>query len=185
MKAQDRHEFSPSRAPSGGRYVTAAVAICLGLAASGCAQSMSEFARASDPPSTTAKAYGQPVALSPSDQLPPGTGVVRPAVMVDETTVATPTSRAPAPRPMSIAPQSAQAEQPAAIAPAAVNLNQVPDQPKGKLLTPDEKAKVIAELEALAKSQSASPGKKKTANCAKDTLKPQQLVVSANDDKGC
>jgi hypothetical protein len=36
------------------------------------------------------------------------------------------------------------------------NINVVPPEPKGKLLTPEEKAKVIAELEALARSQGAS-----------------------------
>lgn len=36
------------------------------------------------------------------------------------------------------------------------NINVVPPEPKSKLLTPDETAKVIAELEALAQSQGAA-----------------------------
>ena len=161
----------------------------LGFAATGCAQSMSEFARTGD----SASAYpasGAPVALTPSD--PQVASVARPAVLVDETTVpAKPRSQSTrSSAPMEIAPRAAEvasAEEPdTAIAPAAVNLNQVPAQPKSKLLTPDEKAKVIAELEALAKKQSATLGKaKKSTACAADNLDPKQRLASATGDGGC
>ncbi len=118
---------------------------------------MSEFAR------TGTTASNEPVALTPGD--PQGVaGVARPAVLVEETTVPASSSRAVrASAPMAIAPPQGQiAEAEAtdqAIEPAAVNLNEVPAQPKSKLLSPAEKARVIAELEALAKRQSAALGK--------------------------
>ncbi len=62
----------------------------------------------------------------------------------------------------------------------------MPEQPKSKLLTPTEKAKVIAELEALAKKQSATLGKtKKSTACAADKVDPAQRVASATGDGGC
>ena len=165
----------------------AAIAIMgLGLAASACTQSMSEFdagrATAALPASTA------PVALAPGD---PQTvaSVTRPAVLVEETTV--PASQALTARttvPMAIAPPAARvaaAEQPdLRIEPAAVNLNRVPEQPKSKLLTPEEKARVIAQLEALAKKQSATLGEK-SKDCSAQNLDPAQRVASATGDGGC
>lgn len=166
------------------RLTAVAAIVGLGLAASGCAQSIGGFADIGPQAST------KPVALSPSD---PQTvaGIARPAVMVDESTVPIPpkgTVRTTAP--MEIAPPAAEIAkaEPAdqGIAPAAVNLNEVPEQPKTKLLTPAEKAKVIAELEALAKKQSAqlSRSKKSTA-CAADKVNPAERVASATGDGGC
>ena len=140
---------------------------------------MSEFARSTSP-STTATAYP-----SPGD--PQAAGLARPAVLTDETTIPAGTARTKAP--MAIAPPATHvtsAEQPDAIAPAATNLNQVPAQPNSKLLTPEQKAKVIAELEALAKKQSTALGKsEKSAACAQDNLDPAHRVASATGDGGC
>jgi hypothetical protein len=176
------------------RHLAAATAVVgLAIAASGCAQSMSEFARNG----TTASA--DPATIAPAGQQA-AAPTTRPAVMVDETTV--PMRQARSDAPMTIAPPAAElaaAEQPptaaqpamagqptAKVAPSAVNLNQVPEQPKSKLLTPDEKAKVIAELEALAKKQSATLSQdKKSADCAAQNLDPAARVASATGDGGC
>ncbi len=161
----------------------AAIAVVgLGLAASACTQSMSDF-------NTAFPAATTPVALSPDDPQTTAS-VTRPAVLVDETTVPMPPrGTVQTTAPMEIAPPAAEvatAAQPdQGIAPAAVNLNQVPAQPKTKLLTPDEKAKVIAELEALAKKQSAALDRSKSTKCATDSLDPAQRVASATGDGGC
>ena len=170
------------------RLVTAAAIVGLGLAAAGCAQSMSEFARDGD--GTVASAYpasSGPATLTPGD--PQTVAVARPAVLVEEMTV--PASQSPTARttaPMAIAPAAAQvaeAEQPnLRIEPAAVNLNRVPEEPKSKLLTPAEKAKVIAQLEALAKKQSATLGEK-SKDCAAQDLDPARRLASATGDGGC
>jgi hypothetical protein len=56
------------------------------------------------------------------------------------------------------------------------NLNAIPAQPKGKLLTPEEKQKVIAELESLAKSQGVALAKERaTAAAACDNLSAAEL----------
>ncbi len=175
------------------RLAAAAAIVGLGLVASGCAQSMSEFARNADQQPTAYPAPGDPQTMAGA----------RPAVLVDESTVPLSQSKqtARSAAPMTISPPQADVasvEQPSvastpaaakldpAIAPSANNLNQVPAQPKSKLLTPDEKAKVIAELEALAKKQSATLDKsKKSTACASDNLDPAQRVASATGDGGC
>lgn len=198
MKFVDwRFRHPASLASSRGWLIVAAV-IGLGLAASGCAQSMSEFARNDASAGTTATAYpsaNAPTSLAPGD---PQTmaSMARPAVLVDETTEPAPTARtARTTAPMAIVPatadlastaQPAAAEPDRAIAAAAVNLNQLPAQPRSKLLTPEEKAQVIAELEALAKKQSATLGKaKKSSDCAADNLDPATRLASATGDGGC
>jgi hypothetical protein len=56
------------------------------------------------------------------------------------------------------------------------NFNVLPNQPKGKLLTPEEKAKVIAELEGLAKSQAVALTKERAAAAAQcDNLSAEEL----------
>jgi hypothetical protein len=178
MNFADRRHRRPSSDRFWRRLTAASAIIALGLAAAGCAQSMSEFASNTDQPASIA-----PVALEPGESQP----VAKPAVLVDETVEPAPAARTRAP--MEIAPRSpeaATAELPGDIAPSATNLNRVPDQPKTKLLTADEKAKVIAELESLAKKQSATLGKdKKAAACASDNLDPAQRVASATGDAGC
>jgi hypothetical protein len=190
MKFVDwRFRHPASLASSRGWSIVAAV-ISLGLAASGCAQSMSEFARSDASAATTATAY--PSADDPKTVA----SMARPAVLVDETTEPVPTARsAQTTAPMAIVPATADlasTEQPAAAEPdranaaAAVNLNQLPAQPSSKLLTPEEKARVIAELEALAKKQSATLGRtKKSADCAADSIDPAARLASATGDGGC
>jgi hypothetical protein len=189
MKFVDWRSRHPASLASSRRWLVVAAVIGLGLAASGCAQSMSEFARNDASAGTVATAYpsaGAATSLAPGD---PQTvaSMARPAVLVDETTEPAPAARTVAP--MAIVPATANlasAAQPdQGIAPAAVNLNQVPEQPNSKLLTPAEKAKVIAELEALAKKQSATLGKKKSADCTADNLDPAQRLASATGDGGC
>lgn len=158
--------------------LAATAIVGLGLAVSGCAQTMSEFAGGETTASTA------PTALTPGD--PAAVATARPAVLVDETTE--PTSKNSATTtPMAIAPPTAYAEEPGQpVSSAAVNLNQVPEQPKAKLLSPDEKARVIAELEALAKKQSAAFGKgKKSTECADQNIDPAKRVASATGDGGC
>jgi len=179
-----RRRHLVSRVPL--RRAAAAFAVVgLALAASGCAQSMSEFAQTGTVAST------KPVSLDPTDPQAVAS-VTRPAVLVDEKTVPiAPRQTARTTAPMEIAPPAAEvakAEQPdAGIAPAAINLNDVPEQPKSKLLTPAQKAKVIAELEALAKKQSAQldRAKKSTACAADKKVDPAARLASATGDGGC
>ncbi len=61
-----------------------------------------------------------------------------------------------------------------------------PSASGNKLLTPEEKAKVIAELEALAKAQGAGLAKaRNSADCSKEKLKPADRLASANGDGEC
>ncbi len=190
MKFVDWRFRHPASLASSRGWLLVAAVIGLGLAASGCAQSLSEFARNDASAGTTATAYpapGDPQTMA---------SMARPAVLVDETTEPVPTARsARTTAPMAIVPATADlasTAQPAAAAPdraiaaAAVNLNQLPTQPRSKLLTPEEKAQVIAELEALAKKQSATLGKgKKSSDCAADSLDPAARLASATGDGGC
>jgi hypothetical protein len=198
MKFVDWRSPHPALFASSRGWLAVAAVIGLGLAASGCAQSMSELAGNDASAGTMAAAYpsaGAPTSLAPSEPLTVAS-MARPAVLVDETTEPVPTARsARTTAPMAIAPATAElasAERTAAaradlaIAPSAVNLNQLPAQPKSKLLTPEEKAQVIAELEALAKKQSVTLGKaKKSAECAADDLDPAARLASATGDGEC
>jgi hypothetical protein len=79
----------------------------------------------------------------------------------------------------------------AATASGFPNLNQVPTDQKAKLLTPEEKAKVIADLESLAKSQEAAIEKARKADSAKcddavqKSLNPEAKLKSAAAGQGC
>ena len=135
--------------------------IGLGLAASGCAQSMSEFAQTPPPATMTPAVYSDVGPLPQVGGAPATVASVPPAA-----------SGAP----IALVPQThtaartADADLPPLPPPPSGNtdLKRPPQQPDGKLLTPDEKARVIAELEALAKSQTARQGKaKKAADCGK------------------
>jgi hypothetical protein len=70
-------------------------------------------------------------------------------------------------------------------------VNQVPEGPKSKLLTPEEKAKVMADLEALAKSQEAAVEKSRKAsasacgNSVKNSLDPESRLKSEAAGQGC
>ena len=71
------------------------------------------------------------------------------------------------------------------------NINAVPLPPKSKLLTPEEKAKVIAELEALAKGQEAAVDKTRKAAATKcgaavqKALDPEAKLKSEVAGQGC
>ena len=119
-----------------------------------------------------------------------GSVTTQPAVLTEETTVPVSRNGADSTAPMAFvarAPQATSAEQPdTGIAPSASNLNRLPEQPNSKLLSPAERAKVIAELEALAKKQSTELGKdQQSADCAAQKVDPAQRVVGATGDGGC
>jgi hypothetical protein len=135
----------------------------------------------------TSYAAGQPMAIDPgtaeADQGAVGS-VARPAVMVEERTVPVSTPKAGAPQNLAPPMRAASAE-PEPLPPASrgtPNLAAPAEQPKSKLLTPDEKAKVIAELEALAKSQSAQLRKSSKSDCANETVPPGKRVASAGGE---
>ena len=71
------------------------------------------------------------------------------------------------------------------------NLSKVPAEPKSKLLSPEEKAKVIADLEALARSQEASverSRKDSAARCneaVKNALDPEAALKGEAAGQGC
>ena len=183
MNSPDGRRRRPAPRVPFRRLTAAAAIIGLGLAAAGCAQSIGGFADLGP------EASARPVALAPAEPQAMAT-VARPAVLVNETTVPTPQRSTRATAPMEIVPPKAEVatavEPDTGIAPSAVNLNQVPEQPKSKLLSPAEKAKVIAELEALAKKQSATLDKgKKSKACSAQDLDPAQRVASATGDGGC
>jgi hypothetical protein len=93
------------------------------------------------------------------------TASVKPAALVEEEPAAT-IDRSPA-----------AAAVDAAVPPSGYpNLNTTPAQPKAKLLTPEEKAKVIAELEALAQKQATALNKERAAAAAQcDNLSATEL----------
>jgi len=117
--------------------VVAALIAGLGVALSGCAYTMGELAQASRQPSETAG--DKPVVLTDAvltdDAVP-----VKPVALVEEA------DRNVAERPSVVATTGN----------SYPNINAAPASSKSKLLTPEEKAKVIAELEALARNQGAS-----------------------------
>jgi hypothetical protein len=169
MKDQDRCGMVPVRTKGGARALAAFLVAGMALALGGCAQSMSEFAQAAAPGSSqTGPLMLDPQATSTTTI---GSGVARPAVLVEETTVPVQRQGQAA---ASAPPLPVPTETSASATPDGYpNINQVPQQPKGKLLTPEEKAKVIAELEALAKAQNAGAAKsQKSTKCATETVKP-------------
>ncbi|HVY20059.1 MAG TPA: hypothetical protein VHA70_08245 [Bauldia sp.] len=131
-----------------------ALVLAAAIALSGCALGMSEFAQKSSEKPLVKEAVLQDDSLA-----------VKPAALVEE-------------EPAPVVEKS-----PAAMAAETVipptgypNLNVVPQQPKGKLLSPEEKAKVIAELEGLAKSQAVALTKERAAAAAAcDNLSAEQL----------
>jgi hypothetical protein len=147
------------------------------LAVCGCAQ----FGDFSTPTSSIgASPTAQTDILAPG---PATASTARPAVLVDETTATgsgAPVTLTP-PKPVTTAVNSA----PEQLPPAGYAEANKADA-KTRLLTPEEKAKVIAELEALAKSQSASLAKsKKNAECAQDPAKPAGDATGATDTSKC
>jgi len=157
-----------------------AISLVLGvaLATSGCAYTMGDFSRGSTAAATPA-----------SDATMTGAPPVQPATYVVDTT----DKPYAAPATLTSLPQggaSASAAAPAATG-AFPNLNQVPEGPKSKLLTPEEKAKVMSDLEALAKSQEAAVEKSRKAsasacgNSVKNSLDPEARLKSEAAGQGC
>jgi hypothetical protein len=151
------------------------------FAAGGCAQ----FGEFSDPSTSLA-----PTPTAQTDILAPGPNpatvgsVARPAVLVDETTVPANGNAAAAPAPRKPLTTSAEAA-PEPLPPAGYAETSKGDS-KSRLLTPEEKAKVVSELEALAKSQSAGLAKsKKATGCPKDPAKTASDAADATDDTKC
>jgi hypothetical protein len=146
-------------------YPAAVFVVGLGLALSGCAYSMSEFAQ-----SSPVEAPAAPVVLSdavPTPSVAP-TLTVAPTALAEEEAPPLPRTAPaqPSDDTASVAPQVAAVGYP--------NINAVPPKSKGKLLTPEEKAKVIADLEALARTQGKETEKVRqaqAAECAADAAK--------------
>ena len=152
--------------------MAAALVGAAAIALSGCAYTMGEFAQSERQPA--------PVA----DAAQTGAIPIKPATYVVDTT-ATP----PANVPLAVAPAA-----PAGVATteaAYPNINAVPLPPKSKLLTPEEKARVIAELEALAKGQEAAVDKTRKAAATKcdaavqKALDPEAKLKSEVAGQGC
>ena len=142
---------------------------------------MSEFAQGGVTPSARSTALTSDGA---------GGATTQPAVLTEETTVPASRNGADATAPMAFSPrvpQATSAEQPdTGIAASANNLNRVPEQPNSKLLSPAERAKVIAELEALAKKQSTELGQdQKSTDCTTKKVDPAQPGTGATANAGC
>ena len=157
------------------RTLAAALIGAWALALSGCAYTMGEFAQTERQPASSVPA---------SDTVQTGAIPVKPATYVIDSTTTPPAD----------VPAVATTAAPAAVATTKVafpNMNQVPPTPKSKLLTPEEKAKVIAELEAMAKSQEAAVEKTRKAAAVKcDTsvqksLDPEAKLKSEVAGQGC
>ena len=128
----------------------------LGFLLGGCAYSMSEFALERPEPASVAAqadATGAAVPLVPTalvdDGPPPAASVTQPATTASLPPA--PSSTYPSPGPP-------------------------PNQPDSTLLSPEEKAKVIAELEALARSQKVTPPPKPQTRCQDETLDPAERL---------
>jgi len=129
------------------RGFAAAALVAAGLVLSGCAYTMGEFSRTAQTP-----AQGPVVKEA---VLEDGAVPLKPAALVE------------------VEPLPSAVVAPAGAATATVlhqsgypNLNVVPPPSKSKLLTPEEKAKVIAELEGLARKQGATMAKEHAATDA-------------------
>lgn len=137
------------------RLMVAILCAGVGLALSGCALSMSEFA-----------------------QKPDKDGTADPVVLTSQPDFDTGNTANPPPTPEALAAQAeAVAGTPTAMAAPAggtENTQQTaPRQSDSKLLTPEEKARVIAELEALARGQSAQQPASQTSNeCDPNAAQP-------------
>jgi hypothetical protein len=142
----------------------------LAVATSGCAYTMGEFDQkaAANAPASTDNAATSALPMKPA------------TYVVDTTDMPSHAASTGLPAP---APNSA--------AEAYPNMNQVPQGPKSTLLSPAEKAKVIADLEALAKSQEAAvetSRKRAVAQCGdavKNTLDPEAKLKSEAAGQGC
>jgi hypothetical protein len=133
--------------------LAAAIVAGAAIGLSGCAMGLGEFAKKSDTSLTREAVLDGTTTAS-----------VKPAALVEEELTPT-VEKTPA------------AAVDAAVPPTGYpNLNSVPQQPGGKLLTPEEKAKVIAELEGLAQKQAVALTKERAAAAAAcDNLSAEEL----------
>ena len=176
----DGHRRSPTAGSR--RRWGRAVAVGLAVTLAGCALTPSEFVRpssgpvalANDPPSTTGEAFE-----------------IRPAVLVEETVVPPAGSTGPPPvasataEPLPLPAPGSPAPPPTAFAAPAPD--SPPAEPKSRLLSPEEKARVIAELEALARNQKVGTGAA-PVDCepsAEDALDPKKQPGSELATGGC
>jgi hypothetical protein len=182
MKVQDRRGMSTVRTSPARKTLCALLFGGMALALGGCAQSMSEFAQAAAP---GAPKTGQ-LMMEPTSTPTIGNGVARPAVLVEESTSPVPPRAAGGAPPLPEPSATTAYSQPSSAGGNYPNMNVVPDQPKGKLLTAEEKAKVIAELEALARRQGPAVAKaKKPADCATENVKPADRIKGETAGAEC
>ena len=120
-----------------GAAIAVAVAVVAGLAAAGCSRSLGEYqTRASVPTNGAPIALGSAAPVLPSEVGPETTGSVPPVALVPEQGAGVANLGAEAAR-LPAEPQAA-----------------ADDAHNKRILTPEEKARIIAELEALARQQS-------------------------------
>lgn len=139
----------------------------LSALAAGCATSRGEYAEPAGVPlvlsdAVTDEAYG---------------AKVRPAVLVEQGTL----PGEPASATAMVAPQPLPAELNTA------STGEPSDEPKAKLLTPEEKERVVAELEALARSQQAGapPAELECDEQAPLALDPEERLKRDSAGLGC
>ncbi len=135
------------------RFGAVLLTMILAAAAGGCALTSGDFAQ---PKSA-------PLVLSSTDATTGAPVEVKPAVLVDS---------GPAPQ------TAAAAEAPPLPRPGSTTAGgaQPTTESSTKLLTPDEKDRVIAELEALARGQQAAVPRSATTACASNAASPQQTA---------
>ena len=138
----------------------------LGFLLGGCAYSMSEFALERPEPAS--------VAAAPADAI--GAAVpLAPTALVDE---------GPPPTVAATQPTTT-ASLPPAPSGTYPNPGLPPNQSDSKLLSPEEKAKVIAELEALARNQKVTPPAKPLTKCQDETLDPAERLRREAEGIAC
>lgn len=151
------------------RPFAAILMVGMAVATSGCAYTMGGYDRPT--------AAATPTSL---DGASTGAIPMKPATYVVDTTDTPPAL-----------PGAAAAPASGATAGSYPNINRVPQEPKSSLLSPEQKAKVIADLEALAKSQEAAVEKSRRQHSAKcdqtvqNSLNPEAKLKSEAAGQGC
>jgi len=146
------------------RILGLALVVAVGLASAGCVMSRGEFAQPAATPIVLTGAQPQDIVAAPAQ--------AEPTVAVQQDSPV----EMSAPLALSAV---AQGEPATAGYPA---INAPPGQPKSKLLSPEEKARLIAELEALARSQEARAAASKAAcdDEAAQALDPEQQRLNGD-----
>ena len=149
------------------RIAALALVAGVGLASSGCLMSRGEFAQPASEPVVLTGGQPQDIVGTPGD--------AKPAVAAQQEPQSEP--------PLALT-ATGQAEPPTLAAAAS---DAPPAEPNSKLLSPEEKARVIAELEGLAKSQGARAAADK-ARCEEEAAKaldPEQRLKRDLAGGGC